>query len=104
MQEPSSPSSRTIPELILTKNRLTLLLNLGSGSQRRRKIEDLLGFTDPAELKNYLLNARIWKTKISYDMNESRATPGLGNCGFIAMDRIINDMDRTIGPNILNES
>jgi len=62
---PPPTASNIIPEVKVSRNRVTLILNLGTGPARRRKIEDLHGLLDPSELRNYLLNARIWEVKIS---------------------------------------
>ena len=53
---------------------------------------------------NYLTQARVWEVKIKFDNAESKQTSGLGYCGFISMERIINGMDRSIGPEPHNGS
>ncbi len=99
---PSLPSPD--PFISISMGRITLSLNLGVGAPRRRKIEDLNGCLNPLDLRNYLSRARVWEVKINFDEAESKRTPGLGYCGFIAMDRIIYGMDRSIGPDVTNGS
>ena len=40
---------------------------------------------------------RLWNAAITSNLAAELATPGKGYCGFVAMDRIVNGMGRTIG-------
>ena len=58
----------------------------------------LLEMENPDDLRRALMSSRLWRVSIVPDRMEFRKTPGHGYCGFIAMDRIINGLDRTISP------
>jgi hypothetical protein len=92
------------PFVRVENRRLSLALNLGIGAPRRRKLEDINNCLSPTELRNYLMHARVWESTIEFDRGENNRTPGQGYCGFISMDRIINGMDRSIGPSVTDRS
>ena len=59
-------------------------------------MKDLLDCRTRRALITALKLARVWKVLLAPSREEFSGTPGRGYCGFIAMDRIINGMNRTI--------
>ena len=91
------PLRRTvIPEIKHTSGRITVWLHQSKHKNTQRHMDALLSFRTKVELIRYLKTAKIWDAGLSSNLAEERGTPGRAYCGFIAMDRIINGMDRTI--------
>ena len=81
-----------------TVGRISIELSLGKGKLAERKLKNLLDLRSRDELRHALTQARKWRVLITPDRTEFRKTPGHGYCGFVSMDRIINEWERTICP------